>query len=264
MADSRAATHEEFVELAAAVAVHAADSADYRRVEQHADECPECADLLREMLEAAAMMGTAVPQVEPPPALRERVLGTALRERPRRAVPLWPRLLRRPRFSPAWLVAAASMLVSIVAVTWVAALQGQVADLQVAAATERDRAARYDRVVEVLASPQLAVRALQPTQQSAHSYATVYLDPSSRTGMLTARGLPPVEAGHAWQLWFVRGNERVSGGVVWPDRAGNCYSMISVPPDVDSFETIGVTEEPWQGSAWPTTQRVLWGKISDQ
>jgi Anti-sigma-K factor rskA len=92
----------------------------------------------------------------------------------------------------------------------------------------------------------------------------VYLDPSSRTGMLTARGLPPVEPGHAWQLWFVRGNERVSGGVVWPDRSGNCYSMISVPADVGSFETMGMTEEPGQGSAWPTSQRVLWGKISDQ
>jgi hypothetical protein len=267
MAEARLTIHEEFLDLAAAVALHAADEGDYRRVQQHADECPECGDVLRSMLEAAALMGTAVPQVDPPPALRERVLVQAEKERPRRPLPLWPRLVasaRRAKVSPAWGVAVASMIVSIGALLWVATLQGQVADLQVAASAERDRAARYDRVTAVLASPQLAVRSLQPTQQAFHTYATVYLDPSSGTGMLTARGLPPVSPGHALQLWFVRGNERVSGGLVWPDRAGNCSSIISVPPDVDSFETIGVTEEPGQGSAWPTTQRILWARIADQ
>jgi hypothetical protein len=81
--------------------------------------------------------------------------------------------------------------------------------------------------------------------------------------MLMARGLPPVQPGHAWQLWFVRGNERVSGGVLWPDRMGNGYTLIQVPPDVQSFEGIGVTEEPGQGSAWPTSPRIMGGRIKE-
>ena len=64
-----------------------------------------------------------------------------------------------------------------------------------------------------------------------------------------------------WQLWFVRGSERISGGVLWPDRMGNGYTLIQVPADVQSFDQMGVTEEPGTGSAWPTTKRIMGGSI---
>jgi anti-sigma factor RsiW len=262
----------EIIDLSAAVALGAAEPADLERVEQHADECPKCAAALREFREVAAVLGASVLQVEPPARLKNRLLLTA-RRTPQEARPVprgalswvrgrlaWPRL----RLSPAWVVAAASMLVSVGALVWVATLQGQVAELRTAAAAERERAVRYDQVVQVLASPQLAVRSLTPAMQSVHSYGTVYLDPSSRTGMLTARGLPPIPSGHVWQLWFVRGNERVSGGLLWPDRLGNGYTLLQVPADVQSFEGIGVTEEPGTGSAWPTTQRIMGGSIKPE
>ena len=270
----------EMLDISAAIALGAAEPGDVERVEQHADECPKCAAALREFREMAAVLGASVPQVEPPSRLRSRLLLAAQRT-PQEAPPVgaqavdrrsgiaawwaatplrrlaWPRV----RLSPAWAVAMASMIVSIGSLAWVAMLQGQVADLRSAAAAERERAVRYDQVVQVLASPQLAVRSLTPASQSVHSYGTVYLDPNSRTGMLTARGLPPIQPGHAWQLWFVRGNERVSGGVLWPDRLGNGYTLIQVPSDVQTFEGIGVTEEPGPGSAWPTTPRIMGGPI---
>jgi Anti-sigma-K factor rskA, C-terminal len=261
----------DIIELSAAVALGVAEPVDLERVEQHADECPKCAAALREFREVAAVLGASVPQVEPPARLKNRLLLTA-RRTPQEARVLprarpwlrwrlaWPRL----PFSPAWAVAAASMLVSVGSLVWVATLQGQVAELRTAAAAEREHAVRYDQVVQVLASPQLAVRSLTPAMQSVRSYGTVYLDPSSRTGMLTARGLPPIPSGHVWQLWFVRGNERVSGGLLWPDRLGNGYTLLQVPADVQSFEGIGVTEEPGTGSAWPTTQRIMGGSIKPE
>jgi hypothetical protein len=251
---------EEIIELAAGVAVDAVDDADRERVEKHAAECPRCAAALREFREVAAVLGSAVPQVDPPTRLRSRVLLAAQRERPAAVVSVrrpWPRL----RLSPAWGVAVASLLVSVASLLWVGRLQAEVGQLRADAATERDRAARYDRVAVVLASPQLEMRTLTPAVQSVHSYGTVYLDPSSRMGMLTARGLPPIESGHVFQLWFVRGNERISGGLLWPDHYGNGYTLIQVPPDLKSFETIGVTEEPGQGSAWPTTPRIMGARL---
>ena len=270
MAESTQCT--EIADLSAAIALGAAEPGDLERVEQHAEECPRCATQLREFREVAALLGSAVPQVDPPARLRNRVLLAAQRtpqeSRPGTPAPVrvaprrfaWPRL--RP--SPAWAVAAASMLVSVFALAWVATLQGQVADLREDAAAQRERAVRYDQVVQVLASPQLAVRSLTPAQQAVHSYGTVYLDPNSRTGMLTARGLPPIPQGHVWQLWFVRGSERISGGLLWPDRMGNGYTLIQVPPDVQSFDQMGVTEEPGTGSAWPTTQRIMGGSIKPE
>ncbi|MGI9147753.1 MAG: hypothetical protein ACR2IK_14575 [Chloroflexota bacterium] len=62
---------------------------------------------------------------------------------------LWPRTQRRLRLSPAWLVAAASLVFSLGAIIWLAALQGQIVALQTDAQVTRERAARYDHVAEV-------------------------------------------------------------------------------------------------------------------
>ena len=129
--------------------------------------------------------------------------------------------------------------------------------MQTDAQTARERATRYDHVVEVLASDKLAIRPLQPVVQNMPSRGMVYMDPSSGTGMLMCHNLPPIEQGHAYQVWFVRGNERVSGGLLWPDHYGNGYTLIQVPTDLMSFDSVGITDEPGTGSAWPTTPRVI-------
>lgn len=245
----------EFVDLAAAVALDATDTADLRRVEEHARTCARCRAWLDEFRTTVAALGAAVPQVEPPAYLRARVVD-AVRLEPR-PLPFAPRLLRRSRLSPAWLVAAASFVVAVAALGWVAMLQVQIGDLRTSAQLASDRAARFDRVVSVLASHQLAVKPLQPATAPPTSSGYVFLDPNSGTGMLMCHDLPPIEQGHAYQVWFVRGNDRVSGGMLWPDRSGDGYTIIQVPSDLHSFESIGLTDEPGSGSAWPTTARVI-------
>jgi hypothetical protein len=264
MASSAALTCEEFMDLAAVVALDAADAEDVRRVEEHAESCPACGGLLDELRVAAAGLGTLVPQVDPPPALREHVFA-AVRREPRplafaRRLPL--RLPRRPRLSAAWLVAAASFLVAIVSLAWVAILQVQITDLRNQSVATSVRDARIDRVVSVLASDKLAVKELQPVMSTLDSSGYVFLDPNSDTGMLMCHALPPVDQGEAYQVWFVRGSDRVSGGMLWPDRSGNGYTILQLPADVQSFDSIGLTVEPGNGSAWPTTPRVMGAAIN--
>jgi hypothetical protein len=254
---------DEFLDLAAGMALNAIDPHDAERVAQHAGQCPDCELKLREFLETAAALGALVPQVDPPAALRDRVQD-AVRRTPqeRTPQPVWRRPPRRLRVSPAWLVAAASFVISLGAITWVALLQGQIAALQSDASIARERAARYDHVVEVLASDKLAIRPLQPVSQNMPYRGMVYMDPLSGEGMLMCHNMPPIEQGHAYQVWFVRGNERVSAGLLWPDRSGNGYALIKVPTDLQSFESIGVTDEPGTGSQWPTTPRVIGTQIN--
>ena len=38
---------------------------------------------------------------------------------------------------------------------------------------------------------------------------------------------------------------------------GNGYTLIQVPTDLQSFDSIGITDEPGTGSQWPTTPRVI-------
>jgi len=252
---------DEFLDLAAGAALDAADAGDVGRVEEHAAKCPECAGHLQDFRDIAALLGSAVPQHDAPVALRTRVLDAArvtpqaALSRPRSRLPLrWP---RRIRVSAAWLVAAASLCFSLGALTWVAILQGQIVAMQSDAQAARERALRYDHIVEVLASDKLAIRPLQPVVEDMPSRGMVYMDPSSGTGMLMCHNLPPIEQGHAYQVWFVRGNERVSGGLLWPDHYGNGYTLIQVPTDLSSFDSVGITDEPGTGSKWPTTPRVI-------
>jgi hypothetical protein len=254
MASRAPNTCDEFMDLAAAVALDAAEAADVKRVEEHAAECPRCAAALDEFREVAAGLALGLPQIEPPPELRTRVVEAARRE-PRSIVRrLWP---RRLRLSPAWAVAAASFLVSIGALAWVAVLQGQVMDLQRNSMAANERAARYERAVQVLRSNTLAVKPLLPVSEAMPSTGMVFLDPSSGTGMLMCHDLPPIRSDHAYQVWFVRGNERVSAGMLWPDYSGSGYAFIQIPGDLQSFDSIGLTEEPGSGSAWPTSPRVI-------
>ena len=266
MAEHATMSCEEFLDAAAAVSLHAeVDEAEVSRVEEHAARCAACAARFAEFDAVAAALGSAAPQVAPPAALRGRVLELAAHTPQSVVGPsrLWPRALRRMRLSPAWLVAAASLLLSIASMVWAINLQGQVTALQRDALAASERAERFDHVVQVLASDKLAIRPLQPAVQTMPSRGIVYMDPSSGTGMVMCHNLPPIEQGHAYQIWFVRGTERVSGGLLWPDRDGNGYTLIQVPTDLQSFDSIGLTDEPGSGSAWPTTPRVVGGPIKE-
>jgi len=260
MAEHAALTCDEFLDLAAVVALDAGDADDVRRVEAHAHECPECQARLDQLRAAAAALGSVVPQVEADPAVRGRLFEAVQREPRPLVARLWPRLVRRPagrKLSAAWLVAAASLIVALASLVWVAMLQVQLSDLRSQALVASERAARFDRVASVLASDQLAVKPLQPAVATVLSSGYVFLDPVSGTGMLMCHDLPPLQQGHAYQVWFVRGNDRVSGGMLWPDPRGDGYTMIRVPPDLQSFESIGLTDEPGSGSAWPTSPKVI-------
>jgi Anti-sigma-K factor rskA len=265
MAEHATLSCDEFLDLAAAIALDAdADADELERVEEHARVCADCRAALDEFSETAAVLGAVVPQVEPAEELRSRVIEAARRE-PRPILRrLWPRLVRRRlRVSPVWAAMAASLFVSVLALGRVVVLQEQVSDLQRTAAAATDRAARFERLVGVLSSDNLAVRPLQPVVQTLPSRGMVYLDPASGTGMLMCHYLPPIAQGHAYQVWFVRGNERLSAGMLWPDATGNGYTVIQVPKDVQSFDSIGLTDEPGSGSAWPTTPRVIGGPVKE-
>jgi len=238
----------EFLDLAAAVALGAAGPEDVRRVEEHARACPDCGKHLLDFEEVAAAIGTTVPQMDPPPVVKGR-LFEIVGQSPQERRPLLPFGLRVPRLPAAWLAAAASFAISLAAIGWAASLQTQLLALQ--------NDARQRPTVQPVAFDRGAVRTLQPASVSMPTRGIVYLDPTSGTGMVMCHGLPPIEQGHAYQIWFVRGTERVSGGMLWPDHFGDGYTLIQVPQDLQSFESIGLTDEPGTGSAWPTTPRVM-------
>ncbi len=255
------------VDLLAGAALEALSAEEQLQVQGHVARCESCAVELAELREVAAALGQGVPQVEAPPDLKARVLAAALAERSggrqtARQLMALSGVLRR--LSPVWGAAAAAVILSVGSLAWAVSLQSQVAALasqaQLAQA-EREKAARYDRIVQVLASQQLETRSLTPAAQSVRASGTIWLDPASRSGMVMVHDLPPLPPGRGWQLWFVRGSQRLSGGMVWVDRSGAGYGLITVPDDLASFQSVGITEEPAGGSPAPTTPRVIGAQL---
>ena len=248
-------------ELLAAAAVDAIDADDERSLQRHLTGCVACQQDLEVLRAAAAVLALNVAAAEPPPALRARIMAT-VRSEPRRRwpIPLSGRTrVRRP--GPAWAAVAACAVVAVGSLAWAGSLQQQL-NLQRAQIAELGgKADRYDRVVAVLESTALTLRPLEPSVSNVAASGTIFMDPTSGTGMVMVHNLPTLATGRVWQLWYVRNGERVSGGVLRTDETGTGYTLIRCPKDLQQFESIGVTEEPAGGSPAPTSPRVIEARI---
>lgn len=249
-------TCEPIRDSLAAYSLDALDDAERRQVEAHLSRCQECTAEVAALAEIAAALGSAVPQVAPRPALRQRLLAeVAPRQRRDTRFPL-PAFAWRPALT------AAAALVAVGSFAWAVALQGQLGAQQATLARLEQRSERYERVVSVLGSPSTVVAELSGDTVAPSAAGRVIVDPSTQSGMLMVWDLPPLPRDRGYQVWFVGDGGRVSGGVVRPNERGGGYFFLQVPPDLSRYRGIGLTEEPAQGSPGPTGPRVLGGTLS--
>lgn len=222
-------------------------------VRRHLSGCLGCSWEVDDLRLVAAQLGEAVASISPPSEMKEQVLAAALRARPPGPLgaPLPVRMRQVARGAKTgWLAAAAALVIAGGTVMWARSLESQVASLET-------RANRYDRVVGVLASERLTIRSLESDSADLRARGTMYVDPESRSGMIMVRELPPLPPGRSWQLWYVRGSERMSGGMLRTDTAGSGYTLIRSPSDLENWESVGITEEPAGGSPAPTSPRII-------
>jgi len=60
-----------------------------------------------------------------------------------------------------------------------------------------------------------------------------------------------------YQVWLVRDGERASAALFRTDDSGWGYTLIESDEPMGTYETIGITPEPFDGSAGPTGPRLL-------
>ncbi len=130
-------TCEEFEELSGAYVLDAITPAERQTAQAHLATCQKCTSLLRELREVVSLLSHTVPQVNPSPELKERILA-AIREEsqrtsgsmPRRPIPLTQ--VRRQRPSLRILIAAAVLIFALFSslAAWNMSLQTQIAALQ--------------------------------------------------------------------------------------------------------------------------------------
>jgi anti-sigma-K factor RskA len=277
------AAHEVMREQAAAYVLGASTAEERAAFEAHLATCRECEGEVRALLEVAAVLAQAVPQVEPPAALRARVLSqvsqvgaTGLRAgQSESVIPVPPP--REGLRSPLWLsglAVAAALAVAVAFGIYALQLRGRVDTLEArlqdalarAQASESQMAATRRVMGEaqsqlaVLTAPD-AVRVDLAGQAAAPSASARAFWSRSRGLVLAASNLPALPPGRTYQLWFVGANGPSSAGIFEPDTTGAANLLLTIDPNVPAPNVLAVTLEPAGGRPAPTGAMYLVGSV---
>ncbi len=284
-------------DLVGAYALGALDAADRAAFERHLAECQACAGEVRSLQPVVDGLGQVVPLVDPPVALRERVLAAAtqpaapkLAGRARAASeggpklvdratePAPPKLAERTRAASeggptnwGWLAAAASVVLAVGMGIYVWQLRDRLTEVERrldeatarAAASETQLAALKQASVDVrttalvIGAPDL-LRVDLAGQGGSAAKARAFW--SRAHGLVFAAvDLPPLPAGKVYQLWVVGPQAPVSAGIFEPDDAGRATTIVGAGPQFPEPAAFAVTLEPAGGVPQPTGDKILVG-----
>jgi Anti-sigma-K factor rskA/Putative zinc-finger len=247
--------------LAGAYAMDAVAGADRARFERHLASCPACTRELAELREATARLAGAV-AAEPPDGLVQRAVTSAARTPQLPAVPgpaqRWrarragqPRTgTGRPPAHPQRALRARLALALAGVFLAVAAASGAIAfttEHQLGAAERRDH-----QIAQVLTAPDAVMLTARAEPRGT---ATVVMSHRYRSLVLTTAGLPPLPAGHRYQVWLMGPAGDRSAGLLPAPHGGMTSPVIAT--GLAAGDSIGLTVAPAAGSPQPASTPVL-------
>jgi anti-sigma-K factor RskA len=112
------------------------------------------------------------------------------------------------------------------------------------------------------ASTSFRVVPLANTQFSPGTVGTLIMDSNGKYGTLVVDNLATLDPGKQYQVWLVKGADRISGGVFSVNPDGYASLEIKAPLPLIQYDSIGVSVEPTGGSPAPTGDRVLGGNLA--
>ena len=231
--------HAEWADAVGAYLLGALPPDEADGFEAHMHECPLCRRDVEQLRIAAEALPASVPQVSPPPALKDRIMAVVESEAEllaaagRRAdqpdVPRTPE--RRRRRIGEWLLRPGVAL----ACAAVLLAAGGVAGVLLAGGEDTRT------VVAGTQAPDADVR----------------LEIRDDAATLTARNLPAPPRGRIYQVWIKRpGRDPEPTSVLWAPRDDGS-AAVAVPGPLDDVEAVLVTDEPAGGSDAPTKPPVI-------
>ena len=275
--------HEDYKEMLALQALAALEEADGPQLEDHLATCGECRAELNELREASGLLAYAATEVEPPAALRSRILESV---RPQNSstrpdvdrgpaatsnvVPLASRLEKEPaavgrpwsftqRFGALAAALAFVALLASLIVLWNrnAALHREVAQLSNQSAEQQRMLAHERQALALLTAQDAAKLELAGTPMAQKAHAMLAYDRKTGLAMLMVEGLPAAPADKAYQLWFIANGHPMPGKVFTIDASGRAMMSDEVPAEARQHAVFAVTLEPRSGVNAPTGQMYL-------
>jgi len=227
-------------------------------------------DALEAELDAAEEGAPALPELAPPPGLKERVLWLIRGEG--QAPPAFstsPAMPDRGLTTMIWAlgVAASFMLAAAFGALWFATR----ADLGVTRANvaqlegmlhDRDRELKeQEHELAWLKDPRVQVALLKGLEANPNARAKLLWHPESKQGILWVSGLPPLPLEKSYELWAFVGNQPVPAGTFDARAGGATVIPISKQENLGEAPVkFAVSVEPKGGVPKPTGAIVLVGE----
>jgi len=230
--------------LTGVYAVDALTGGELDEFEKHLEQCPTCAEEVRELRETAARLGLAT-AIAPPPSMREQVLDAT--SRVRQLPPSGVRVItadgsrRRRRLI--------RRLPRPIAVTAMAAAIVALAVLQVGTRHQLQQAqTKNQTIASVLAASDARIELGSSTVGGT---VTAVVSPHDREAVITAAGMPTPSGARVYQLWVISPAGYRSLGLLPGSSAGAIAPVLA--DDVQPGDQLAVTIEPAGGTRQPTT-----------
>ncbi len=270
-------TCEEARELAPAYVLGALEADELAAVREHLASCGEAHEEFAALGAVAIALVETVELVEPPPALRERVMAAARRDLEERTGALTAPLPApvpavRPTARPAaveapppgtwfdrlfggsrgaWALRAAAVVAIIGLIGWNFVLQNDLT-------RTRTYQERLDGALALASLPGSQVAVLGPTEGSAGGHGIAVM-PATGEGQLVVSGLRPTAGQQAYVAWAIHDGEApipLGGFRVGSDGVGYLDRM---PPADTQRVTVALTLEPNPNATAPSTPPVSVG-----
>ncbi|MCQ3932994.1 MAG: hypothetical protein DPW16_21295 [Chloroflexi bacterium] len=248
-------------ELLPAYSIGATDEAETRLVESLLDECPEVAAELPDFMRLAGAITYTAPPITPPAALHDKLM-TAVAQRQSSPVPA-----SVPKASVRWLtptlarftLAAAALLlvINMVLITRLFNLSDEQQQQETRIDELSDQLTRQNQFFAALASGEASRINLESS--TGESLASVIWTPASNSALLVSNNLPALASDRAYQLWFIRDNQPISGGVFRVDEQGQGTFIFEIPAPLNEYDALGISDEPMTGSEVPSTNPIALG-----
>jgi anti-sigma-K factor RskA len=218
-------------------------------------------------------LARAVPQVDPSPELRARVLqslgGHITSEREAGSI-------APPRQAWGWWLATAASAAAAIALgiyaqglrSRVDSLAAELREARILADASQRRVAEVEQTanvaqtsVAVLTAPDVARIDLAGEPAAPAASARAFWS-RSRGMVFTGANLPQLPAGRTYQVWVLTDAQApISAGLLRPDAQGSVNATFGTPPDIPQPVAVAVTIEPEGGVPAPTGALYLRGTV---
>ncbi|HEY9807189.1 MAG TPA: anti-sigma factor [Candidatus Obscuribacterales bacterium] len=237
---------ERLDELLAGYALGDLSPEEIEVVERLLVERPQLKIEAARLQKVMALLPYALPEVQPPSQLRDRLLAAATQPASRRE--------RSPRFS-AW--SWSPMIASVAAIATVAVgldnyrLRQELGQVQAQMNQQAE-------IVATLQQPASRFVSLQGPQVSAAS-GSVVLDAQNQKLVIAAQQLPPLPDNQIYRLWAVVDDQKIACGDFNTSSEGTVSKILPISVDVCNSQRakLVVTQEPFPAPSQPVGNAVL-------